>query len=204
MMKIVSSILFLAVVFFCDAAGHATTLTPPPGHVGISISSGISITEMSAVRFGNFTVSNPGDNGASIVLGPDGTRQAYKTATTQINLLTGGTPDFGAQGPGIYQVTGAGAGTVLTVSFRDHVGAPISSANPVVLTGPVGSAIFNVDTMTFGSPDTHTLTSVTADGSGNATILVGATLHTAARIGVVVITYAPGSYRGTFEVMVNY
>ena len=171
------------------------------GHDSISVSSAVSIIETSAVKFGNFAITSPGGNDAYIVLDDNGTRTVHNGASTTITLLNGGNSDLGSQGPGFYQIRGAGAGATLYITFSDHTGAAISSTNPVVLTGPVGSNEFNVDTLTFNNSGSDgTGPYILANGSGNATVRVGATLHAAAGA----TTYAPGTYRGTFEIMVSY
>jgi hypothetical protein len=171
------------------------------GHDSVSVSSAVSIAESQAVRFGNFAVTSPGGNDAYITLDIDGTRTAHNGASTTITLLNGGVSDLGSQGPGYYRVQGAGSGTQLNIGFVDHTGAAITSGNPVILTGPVGSDEFHVDTMTFNSDGTNAGgLYIAADGSGNATVRIGATLHTKAGA----TTYAPGTYRGTFEILVSY
>lgn len=171
------------------------------GHDSVSIASAVSLIESQAVRFGNFAVTAPGGGDAYITLDINGTRTAHNGVSTTITLLHGGVSDLGSQGPGYYRVAGAGSGTQINVSFVDHTGAAITSGNPVVLTGPVGSDQFYVDTMTFNSDGTNAGgLYIAADGSGNATIRVGATLHTKAGA----TTYAPGTYQGTFEILVNY
>lgn len=171
------------------------------GHGSFSVTSAVSVAESSAIRFGNFSVSNPGDGGASITLDASGSRTAQQSGATSILLLNGGNSDAGAQQEGVYSITGAGAGVALYVSFTDHTGTAISSGNPVVLTGPVGSGTFLVDDMVFNKDGTDgTGDYILANGAGNATVRVGATLHTKAGV----TTYAPGTYRGTFEIMVSY
>jgi hypothetical protein len=200
-MKRISFFLF-PVFFFCLIATAQAGQDSWLGHDGVSISSAVSITETSAIKFGNFTVTSPGDANASIVLDDHGNRTVYNGGTTTITLLNGGNSvDTGSQGPGCYHVAGASASANLYVTFTDHTGTAISSSNPVALTGPAGSNQFNVDTLTFnqsGSDGTGPYR--TTDGSGDALILVGATLHTESGA----TTYAPGKYVGTFEVMISY
>lgn len=176
------------------------------GHDGVSVSSAVTITEEQAVRFGNFSVTSPGGGDASIVLDENGARTSFNGASTQITLLNGaaGNAGTGAQGPGYYLVSNAGASTNIYVSFTDHTGTVITTCpagNPIYLYGPVGSGQFCVDSLVFNLDGTDgTGSYVTTDGSGNATIRVGATLHTMAGV----TTYAPGTYRGTFEVQISY
>lgn len=195
-----SFFLFLAVFLLCIPTAEAGQ-SNYTGHDGVSVSSAVSISEISAIRFGNFSVASPGDANASITLDDNGKRTVHNGGTTKIILLNGGVSDFGSQGPGFYHVMGAGADANLYVTFGDHTGVAISSGNPVVLTGPLGSNEFLVDTLTFnqsGSDGTGPYR--TTDGSGNADIIVGATLHTQSGA----TTYAPGKYTGTFEVMISY
>ena len=202
-MKKVLFFLFLVFSLFGIPAAQASQ-SNYTGHDSISVSSAVSLTEESSVRFGNFTVTAPGDSNASIVLDHHGTRTVYNGGTTMITLLnggTGGTPDVGAQEAGHYRIAGAGSGANIYVTFTDHAGTAISSGNPIVLTGPVGSNDFYVDTLTFNLRGTDgTGSYVTTDSGGNATIRVGATLHTVSGA----TTYAPGTYTGTFEVMISY
>jgi hypothetical protein len=195
-----SFLLFFAAFLFCIPAAEAGQ-DSWLGHDGVSIASAVSITETSPIKFGNFTVTSPGDVNASIVLDDNGNRTVHNGGTTTITLLNGGVSDLGSQSPGSYHVMGASAGTNIYVTFTDHTGTAISSGNQIVLIGPVGSSNFLVDTLTFnqsGSDGTGPYR--TTDGSGNANILVGATLHTQSGA----TTYAPGRYTGTFEVMISY
>ncbi len=199
-MKRLCLFLSCAIFPFCITTAYAGQ-SNYTGHDGVSVSSAISIRESQAVRFGNFSITSPGGGDAYIVLDINGTRTAYNGASTTITLLNGGTSDLGSQGPGYYYVSSAGSGATLYVTFVDHTGAAINSGNPVVLTGPVGSDNFYVDTMAFNSSGSDgTGPYITADGAGNAAIRIGATLHTKAGA----TTYAPGTYRGTFEIMVSY
>jgi hypothetical protein len=122
-------------------------------------------------------------------------------------LLNGGAMsplDPGSQGPGYYKVAHANPSTVLTVTFSDRNYTTMGTCpanNTIRLRGPVGSGEFCVDNMTFVSPsNAYTPTTVTTDGSGNATITVGATLHTLSGA----TADAPGRYTGTFAIMVSY
>ena len=192
--------LFIALLSFYPAIAKAGQNTYT-GHDGVSVASAVSIAEVEAVRFGNFAVASPGGNDAYIVLDIDGTRTAHNGASTTISLLNGGASDQGAQSPGYYRITGSSAGASLYITFTDHAGTAISSGNPIVLTGPVGSGDFHVDSLNFNLSGTDgTGNYITADGGGNATVRVGATLHTKAGA----TSYAPGTYRGTYEIMVAY
>lgn len=170
-------------------------------HDSVSIVSAVTVAESEALRFGNFSVTNPGDNGADIVLGIDGSRTAHHSGSTTITLLNGGSSDNGAQGAGLYNVSGAGGSAQLYVTFTDHTGAAITPGNPVSLTGPPGSDEFTVDSFTFNADGSDVNGSfITATGGGTAAVRVGATLHTKSGAS----TYAPGRYSGTFELMVSY
>ena len=202
-MSKVLSYLFLALFSFCTSVAQAGQ-DSWTGHDGVSVSSAVTISEQQAIRFGNFSVTSPGGDDAYIVLAEDGTRTSHNGASTQITLLHGsGGTDTGSQGPGYYQVAHAGASTNLYVSFTDHAGTAISSCpggSSIFLNGPIGSGQFCVDSFTFNLAGTDITGSyVTTDGSGNATIRVGATLHTVSGA-----SYGPGTYRGTFEVEISY
>ena len=194
-------ILFMCAAFFGLRAAQAGIDATYTGHDSVSVTSALTVSEQHSVNFGNFTVGSPGDNGASIAMSDTGTRTVSNTLATTITLLNGGVSDLGSQGPGFYQVAGATANTNLYGNFTDIGGTAISAANPVVLTGPVGSGTFDVDTMTFNQSGSDVNGPyITSDGSGSATIQVGATLHTVTGVS----TYAPGQYRGTFELIVGY
>lgn len=184
------------------AAGQARAgMTTYTGHDYVSVTSAITVSEADAIRFGNFAVATPGGADASIVMSDTGARTSTNGVSTTIALLNGGFSDAGSQGPGLYNVSGAGAGATLYVSFTDHTGAAITSANPVVLTGPAGSGTFDVDTLTFNQSGSDVNGPyILADAGGNAAITVGATLHTVSGVS----TYAPGTYRGTFDLVLSY
>jgi len=198
--------LFLIFFSFYASAAYATSQDNYTGHDGVSVSTAVTITELETVRFGNFSVLSAGGGDASIVLNHNGTRTSFNGASTQIVLLygasQGGITNTGSQGPGHYQVAHAGATTNLYVTFTDHTGTLITScpSGSIFLNGPVGSGQFCVDSFNFNLTGTDgTGPYITTDGSGNATIRVGATLHTMSGA-----SYAPGTYRGTFEVQISY
>ncbi len=197
-------ILFASAALFAaalSARAARATISTYTGHDYVSVVSTVSVSEQHPVQFGNFTVTSPGDNGASLTLTYAGARSTAQTGTTTITLVNGGVSDLGAQSQGIYQVSGAVANATIYVTFTDHTGTAISSTNPVVLTGPVGSGTFNVDTMSFNSSGSDVNGPyILADASGNASIQVGATLHTVSGVS----TYAPGTYRGTFDLIISY
>ncbi|MFH1157702.1 MAG: DUF4402 domain-containing protein [Pseudomonadota bacterium] len=207
-MKRLPFFLSFAVLVFCSPPALADVLATYPNlHAGVSIASAVSVTEEAAIRFGNFAVGNEGGGDADIVLDHDGIRTSHNGASTTITLLNGGMGgDPGSQGPGIYHISGAASGTWLYIYFVNHNMTTVDTPNPVVLTGPVGSDEFYVDGMTFDYdgfdddtviPDGHY---IVADGTGKATVHVGATLHTKAGA----TSYAPGKYTGTFEILVGY
>jgi hypothetical protein len=198
------------------------------GHISASVQGTLNVAEAYAVRFGNMSVAcNTGCLGtATLILTPLGGRQISNVAMHDaFTLLTGGgTSDTnggghsasgtGAQAPGIYNITGGIDAATVYVSFADPNGNIIDPTyypnNNTPLTGP-GGASFTVDTFTFQTSDKTTGYSGTAeaptiygeslalDASGNATLLVGATLHTVSA-GV----YTAGQYTGTFNLMVSY
>ncbi len=193
--------LSLAATVFLPSAAQAGIDATYTGHDYVSVTSAVSVTELQAVRFGNFAVGSPGTSVSSLTMTDTGTRSVSNTGTT-ISLLNGGSgSDVGSQGPGIYEVTGAGATANVYVSFTDHTGAAISSSNPVVLTGPPGSGTFNVYGMNFNQSGTDANGAyIVTDSSGTAYIEVGATLYTVSGVS----TYAPGTYRGTFDLVLSY
>lgn len=193
-----NSRLWGVLLFLVVAQGAAAGQNSYAVHGLVSIASAISVTEAAPVRFGNITVTDPGDDGASVVLDLNGTRTAQRTAATQITPLgLGG----GAAGPGLYRIIGAADGQMLHVSFTDHAGMAISTGNPVILTGPPGANVFHADTFTFNSDGADGDGAyILADGDGAARVRVGATLRSVAGAA----PYKPGAYRGTFQIMVSY
>lgn len=191
--------LFCVVVFACCGFSAQADFVDSDLHTGVSIASAMTIDESEAVRFGNLTVTALGTGDATIILSPDGDR-TVNNGSDQIVLLTGGGIG-GSQGAGRYQIDGAGAGTNIYITFTDHAGAPITSGNPVELSGPSGSDTFDVDTFTFNQSGSDGGGDyITTDGGGTATVLVGATLHTVAGA----TSYDPGTYRGTFQIIASF
>ncbi len=198
------------------------------GHISASVIGALNITEVLAIKFGNFAISCTNgvcDAASSIVLSDQGMRTETSAGVDTIILLNGSggsgvtngsNQETGSQTPGFYSINagGEGSGTQhIYVSFADANGNIIDINHPgnhVFLSGPVANA-FTVDTFTFES-DTGTTgylqqNQSTADIYGNyvplvngmATIRVGGTLHTAA-----VAVPTPGQYTGTFNIMASY
>ncbi len=192
-------------------------------HVSASVVGALNITEVFAIRFGNFAISCASgvcDTQSSIVMSDQGARTATSAGADTIALLSGGgggtNLETGSQSPGFYTINagGEGSGTQhVYVSFADTNGNIIDINHPtnhIFLSGPVANA-FTVDTFTFES-DTGTTGYVQQNPSttdifgtfvplvsGTATLRVGATLHTAA-----IATPPPGQYTGTFNIMVSF
>ena len=172
-------------------------------HSNVTIASAVTIVETDPVSFGNFIVEMPGGGDASIILTPAGGRTSYNGASTTIALASGGygTSTYGAARPGLYHISGAAANSDIYVAFVQTLGVPIDSSNPVALTGPAGADEFLVDTFTFNKSGTDaTGDYIIADGTGDATLKVGATLHTKAGAS----SYPDGTYRGVFGIVASY
>ena len=214
--------IFAAIVlaFGAAEAGASNTVT---GHISTSVIGALDITEVFAIKFGNFTLSCTSgvcDTQSYIVLSDQGARTATSAGADTIALLSGGgggtNLETGAQQPGFYSITNNGEGSGaqnVYVSFADMNGNIIDinhPANHVNLSGPALNA-FTVDTFTFES-DTGTTGYMQQNPSiqdiygyyvplvnGVVTIRVGATLHTAAGA-----TPPPGQYTGTINIMASY
>ena len=194
------------------SAAFASDNNAVMAHVSVSVNDPFSIAEVAPVKFGNFVVGGViGGADANIVMTDVGARTANNGASTTITLLRGvsngvaALDDAGAQQPGIYSVAGATATTNVYITFAEP-GMPAAlidsshPANHATLTGPGGDT-FTVDTFTFNSTGSDAFGPyILSDGSGNAMVDVGATLHTTATA----TTYADGAYRGTMDVMASY
>lgn len=195
-------LLFVTLLTSGGIPALATDFVADTGHSLFSPAAAVKIIEAAPVRFGNFAVTTLGSGDAHITLSPAGVR-SVTNGTDQIVLLSGsshGTPggdDAGGEGPGLYNVSGAGASSHVYITFSDSAGG----SNPIVLRGPIGSDEFTVDDFTFNLDGTDGGGDyITTDGSGNATVAVGATLYTKAGA----TTYAEGTYRGMFNIIASY
>jgi hypothetical protein len=227
-LKRVAALLGVILPAFAAAPSYAAN-SGAAGHVSISVTSVLGITEVAPLSFGNFAVTCANsvcDRQSSIVLDSDGTRTVSSAGADTIVLLnqaagaggvTSGTPqETGSQRPGFYSINAGGEGSGaqnVYISFADVNGNVIDKNHPhnhVALSGPVANA-FIMDTFTFES-DTGTTGYVQQTPSqtdiygsyiplvnGRANIRVGATLRTAA-----VTTPPAGQYSGTFNVMASY
>ena len=211
-------------------AGAAVN-TDVVGHISASVQGALNVAEAFAVRFGNMSIACTGacSGGATLTLTPLGGRTTTVAGGGGADTITllhgGGTADgagglgatgTGAQAPGIYNITGGIAAATVYVSFADPSGNIIDPtyypSNNTTLTGP-GGTTFTVDTFTFQTSDKTTGyngvaeaptingESLMLDGSGNATIIVGAKLYTVAAANDAT---HPGQYTGTFNLMVTY
>ncbi len=172
-------------------------------HSNVAIVSAVTIVETNAVSFGNLSVGSPGGGDAGLVLTPAGGRTSFNGASTTITPLSGGYGNgiYSVAQAGTYQISGAESSSNIYVQFVQTLGVPIDSSNPVTLTGPAGADEFLVDAFTFNKDGTDgTGDYLVADSSGNATLKVGATLHTKAGA----VSYPDGAYRGVFGIVASY
>jgi hypothetical protein len=192
------------------------------GHISASVTSVLQLTEISAVKFGNFK-----DGAGTVVLSPTGTR----TSTGAVTLLNGsvnagggvvdGTDqETGSQAPGFYEIrTDVGQQPAdVYITFADNTGNIIDPVNHpdnfVQLDGPAADHHLIVNKFTFAADDGVTSTSgtgytgtastpdaiygdhVQVNGTSDR-IRVGATLTDSGGA-------AAGRYTGTFFIMASY
>lgn len=147
------------------------------GHIDASVTGVLNITEVSGIKFGNFSVTCAGgagatcsNNGAQLTLADTGKRTASAPSPDTITPLyglgsadgvaTGTDQETGSQAPGFYTIDAGAEGTGsqhVYISFADANGNIIDTnhpANNAQLTGPTGQHMY-VDTFTFSS-DTGT------------------------------------------------
>lgn len=183
------------------------------GHISASVASVLNVTEVSAMKFGNFK-----DGVGTVTLGPTGTRS--KTGTVAllhggVAGVVGGDQETGSQAPGFFDITTDGSPANLYITFADSSGNIVDTHHPsnfVQLLGPAGDTHLTVDTFTFAEDDKTTGYSGTAsqtdavpaygdyvavNGDGTDRLRVGATLHDSGGA-------ATGRYTGTYYIMVSY
>lgn len=175
-------------------------------HTSVTVVNSLSITEDEPLKFGNFSVTSAGVGDATIVMDIYGSRTKIDGGSDKITLLRGvnngavAADDAGSQSPATYALdNGMGASSIVFISFADSNGGAMGtcpSGNHVDLGTPPNT--FCVDNFVFNS-DSPGGDSITTDNTGKALIHVGATLHTVAGA-----TYAPGTYRGTFNIMASH
>jgi len=148
------------------------------GHISASVVGTLSVTEISAINFGNFaaaacgtTAPTAGTAGAdSIVLSDEGTRTKTGCFTllngasqTTPGVVSGSNNETGGQSPGFYTIANGDGVTNVYVSFADVSGDIVDSTygskgtgsvvythpkNYVTLTGPTATA-FAVNEFSF-------------------------------------------------------
>lgn len=148
-----------------------------------TVNNTIGFAETQPLSFGTFAVLNDATDTSTIVIQPDGTNTVNNPGASRIVALTPGVQ-------GIFDVTAAAPSTALT------------------LTIPTGTIVLNCGACTGSNPDfdvatftsTPAVGALTTDGSGNATINVGATLTTQNDPN----PYENGTYQGAYSVTVSY
>lgn len=213
----------LTVLVFGSNQVYALDTVSDVGHVSASVGSLLSIVETTPVKFGNIvvTTTGTGTGDGTVVMTNAGIRTAPNAGTDQITLLEGadntvpGGDDAGAESPGFYAISGATAAAKIYVTFA-KTGSAVAlidanhPTNQVTLTCAAcagGTKNFYVDTFTFNKSGTDAVYGdyITVDGSGNATVQVGATLHTDPTVtGTAATDYPDGAYVGTFDIMASY
>lgn len=193
------------------------------GHVSASVGSLLSIVETTPIKFGNIVVTTTGASAGdgTVVMTNAGIRTAPNAGTDQITLLEGATntvpggDDAGAESPGFYAVSGATANANIYITFA-KTGSAVALIDANHPTNKVTlhcggcatpGADFFVDTFTFNKSGTDAVYGdyITVNGSGAATVQVGATLHTdPAETGTAATDYPDGAYTGTFDIMASY
>lgn len=176
----------LAIVGLVCAAGQpakSETLSAEP--VTLTVENGFTLARSAPMAFGIFAVTadTAGSNTATLTMDPSTGSltpgNSAPAAFTSINTT--------AASRGIYTVTGAAPNT----------GMNVSTANLTNLTCGACSTSPNAITLTSVTADDST---PTTDGSGDATINLGAVLTTVSGGN----QYEDGAYAGSFDVIVNY
>ena len=183
-------------------------------HISASITSTLNITEVQAMKFGNFAVTAAA---ATLQLDPDGKLTSsgagivplYGNGSTQGLDGTHNAQETASQSPGFFTVAADVPGDVY-ITFADLNGNIIDSNHPsnnATLDG--GAGHLWVDSFTFAEDD-HTTGYVGTASSADApygqkvavgasdVIRVGATLHKDAT------APAAGRYTGTYYIMISY
>lgn len=154
----------------------ATTVTA-------TVNNSIGFSETTALSFGTFTAKSDTADTSTILLQPDGTTTVTNGTNSRIVALS-------AAQVGVFDVTGAAPSTSLTLAI------PTSAVTLTCGACTGSNPTFSVGTWT----STPAVGSLTTDGSGDATINVGATLSTITNAN----PYEDGSYSGSYSVSVNY
>jgi hypothetical protein len=170
----------------------AVSGTTTTGHVSASVQGNLAVTEVNAVRFGNFTISCTAtacDGGSTIVMTDQGVRTATNDANDTITLLTATTANgnggadlagvsdatfgTGGQGPGIYDITTSDANqdslpVYVTFATSDGkiIDATYNPTNNVQVIGPSGNAVANQTNHPYFTFDNITWDQVDQTGSG--------------------------------------
>ena len=218
-------ILATAIAITVSGSLMAGTLTPT---ATATVDSTIAFAETTPMDFGTFVASTGVDTAAtncvgattgtptasctdaSLVLGLDGNVTVTQgseanTAATVIHLSGGQAAQL--------DVTGIAGFSTVKFSSTMLSDANVASSGTATLSHSSGSPSipdFRLTNLKFDAngdgtadtADTNGDVSGTADGSGNVTLTVGATLYTIAQTADT--TYADGAYTGTYDVTVSY
>lgn len=164
----------------------AQAQTNVTGHVNLTVNNAISITETTPMEFGTFLVVKDvaGANTATLTMATNGTATPSNNAPATFTSVSAVAP--AARSQGVFDITGAAASTVINVAtsgLNNLVCGACGASDDILLTSVTPAAA-----------------TVTTDGSGNATINVGAVLTT--KTGAP--QYQDGAYVGTYTLTVNY
>lgn len=172
---------------FCAASGAANAQTTVQGNVNLTVNNAINITETTPMQFGTFLVVKDiaSTEVATLTLSDTGTATPTTTGTPAIFTdISAVAP--AARSQGIFGITGAAPTTVINVATSN-----LADLTCALCTGSDTITLFSV------TPATAT---VTTDGTGAATINVGAVLKTKTGGN----QYKDGLYAGTYDLTVNY
>lgn len=201
------------------------------GHMSASVTSTLDVTEVSPLKFGNFSVTCAVPaactaNEASLTLSFSGARSVTGTAITPLvgashsGVATGSDQETGSQQPGFFDITTGEGQQTIYVTFADENGNIIDNNydnvhpnNHATLTGPTAQT-FTVDTFTFDDDDSSD--GYTTGGTKATDPVYGPHITTDAgglarlRVGATLHTtattaaYSAGRYTGNYYVMVSY
>lgn len=168
----------------CSTAAGVHAQTTVGGTVNLTVNNAISITETTPMNFGTYLV----------------VKDTASTETATLTMATNGTATPATSGaPAIF--------TSVSAASRTQGVFTITGAAPSTVINVATSNLADLNCSACVSSDDITLTSVTpaaatvtTDGSGDATINVGAVLTTKTGGN----QYKSGSYVGSYDLTVNY
>ncbi len=168
----------------CSTAASVHAQTTVGGNVNLTVNNAISITETTPMNFGTYLVvkDTASTQTATLTMASNGTATPATSGAPAVFTSVSAT----GRTQGVFTITGAAPSTVINVSTTNLVDLNCSacvSSDDITLTSVTPAAA-----------------TVTTDGSGDATINVGAVLTTKTGGN----QYKSGSYVGTYDLVVNY